>query len=320
MPLIGTFGAGAGRAFGLTAGGGFPFNVQYLVIAGGGAGGLQAGGGAGAGGYRLNTGETSGGSSPSEPALEVITGEEYSITIGAGGVSYGPAPSYPITVPPTPGTASVFASISSLPGGHGGGYSEAIVDAGNAPGTVGSSAARGATGSTYYDVPGTQGYRGGNHGSHSGPAFGSGGGGGAGAVGTDGGSSCGVGGNGLSSSITGSSVTRGGGGGGGGRVAAAGGSGGNGGGGPGTNSSPSTASPGTVNTGGGGGSEGYQQASHGTGGSGGSGFIALKVPTAVTASFSPGVTSSLSTAVPGYRIYSVTATSTGSEKVTFSKA
>jgi hypothetical protein len=318
MPLIGTFGAGSGKAFGFTGASGFPFNIEYLVIAGGGAGGLQAGGGAGAGGYRLNTGETSGGGSPVSTALEVITGDEYSITIGAGGVSYGPAPTYPITVPPTPGTASVFAGITSLPGGHGGGYSESIVDDGNAPGTVGSSAARSST-SIYYEVPGNQGYRGGNHGSHSGPAFGGGGGGGAGSEGTQGGSSCGVGGNGLASSITGSSVTRGGGGGGGGRVAAPGGAGGPGGGGAGSNSSPSNASPGTVNTGGGGGSEGYSQASHGTGGSGGSGFIALKVPSAITASFSPGVTSSLSTAVPGYKIYSVTATSTGSETVKFSK-
>lgn len=319
MPLIGTFGAGAGRAFGLTAGGGFPFNVEYLVIAGGGAGGLQAGGGAGAGGYRLNTGETSGGGSPSEAALEVVTGDEYSITIGAGGVSYGPAPTYPITVPPTPGTASVFASVTSLPGGHGGGYDAPIVNAGNAPGTVGSSAGRDGD-SLYYEVPGTQGYRGGNHGSHSGPAFGGGGGGGAGSVGTQGGSACGVGGNGLASSITGSPVTRGGGGGGGGRVAAPGGAGGPGGGGAGSAGSPTNASPGQTNTGGGGGAEGYQNASHGQGGSGGSGFIALKVPTAVTASFSPGVTSSLSTAVPGYRIYSVTATSTGNETVIFTKA
>jgi hypothetical protein len=37
-----------------------------------------------------------------------------------------------------------------------------------------------------------------------------------------------------------------------------------------------------------------------------------------TATFSGGVTSSLSTAVSGYKIYTVTATSTTSETVTFS--
>jgi hypothetical protein len=37
----------------------------------------------------------------------------------------------------------------------------------------------------------------------------------------------------------------------------------------------------------------------------------------VTANFSSGVTSSLSTAVAGYNIYTVTATSTTSETVTF---
>jgi hypothetical protein len=44
----------------------------------------------------------------------------------------------------------------------------------------------------------------------------------------------------------------------------------------------------------------------------------LKIPSAYTATFSGGVTSSLSTAVSGYKIYTVTATSTTSETVTFS--
>jgi hypothetical protein len=55
-----------------------------------------------------------------------------------------------------------------------------------------------------------------------------------------------------------------------------------------------------------------------TGGAGGSGVVIIKVPDTVTASFSAGVTSSLSTAVAGYNIYTVTATSTTSETVTFS--
>jgi hypothetical protein len=42
------------------------------------------------------------------------------------------------------------------------------------------------------------------------------------------------------------------------------------------------------------------------------------VPDNITATFSGGVTSSLSTAVSGFNIYTVTATSTTGETVTFS--
>jgi hypothetical protein len=55
-----------------------------------------------------------------------------------------------------------------------------------------------------------------------------------------------------------------------------------------------------------------------TGGSGGSGVVIIKVPDTITATFSGGVTSSVSTAVSGFKIYTVTATSTTSETVTFS--
>jgi hypothetical protein len=53
------------------------------------------------------------------------------------------------------------------------------------------------------------------------------------------------------------------------------------------------------------------------GGAGGSGVVIIKVPDTVTATFSGGVTSSLSTAVAGFNIYTVTATSTTGETVTF---
>jgi hypothetical protein len=46
--------------------------------------------------------------------------------------------------------------------------------------------------------------------------------------------------------------------------------------------------------------------------------VIIKVPDTVTATFSGGVTSSLSTAVSGFNIYTITATSTTSETVTFS--
>ena len=316
MPLIGTFGAASAKGLGLTSGGGVPFDVQYLIVAGGGAGGLQAAGGAGAGGYRLNTGETSGGQSSSEAALELTTGEEYSIVIGAGGVSAPPAPVYPITTPPTPATDSIFSTIISTAGGTGGGYDLPAPIGPDVFGQGGSGAAN-STGTLYPGITG-QGSAGGNF-IHTGPGYAGGGGGGAGGAGNNGGGNGGTGGVGLESDITGSNVFRAGGGGSGTRPGSSAGSGGNGGGGSGTTSSPSFASPGTINTGSGGGGEGYSQAGHGGGGSGGSGFVAIKVPDSITATFSAGVTSSLNTGVSGYRIYSVTATSTGSETVTFAK-
>jgi hypothetical protein len=51
---------------------------------------------------------------------------------------------------------------------------------------------------------------------------------------------------------------------------------------------------------------------------GGSGVVIIKIPDTRTASFSGGVTSTTSTAVAGYNIYTVTATSNTNETVTFS--
>jgi hypothetical protein len=48
--------------------------------------------------------------------------------------------------------------------------------------------------------------------------------------------------------------------------------------------------------------------------------VILKVFSGITSTFSSGVTFSLSTAVSGYNIYTVTATSTTSETVTFNLA
>jgi hypothetical protein len=52
------------------------------------------------------------------------------------------------------------------------------------------------------------------------------------------------------------------------------------------------------------------------GAAGGSGVVIIKVPSTYTATFSGGVTSSLTTS-GGFNIYTVTATSTTSETVTF---
>ena len=71
---------------------------------------------------------------------------------------------------------------------------------------------------------------------------------------------------------------------------------------------------GDTNTGGGGGGA---QASNLNPGDGGSGFIVIKIPDTITATFSSGVTKSSSTG-GGFKTIQVTATSSGSETVTFS--
>jgi hypothetical protein len=45
--------------------------------------------------------------------------------------------------------------------------------------------------------------------------------------------------------------------------------------------------------------------------------VIIKIPAANTATFSGGVTSSLNSGVSGYKIYTITQTSTTSETVTF---
>ena len=77
-------------------------------------------------------------------------------------------------------------------------------------------------------------------------------------------------------------------------------------------------SPGDANKGGGGGGAGHSgTVNTGDGGNGGSGVVILKYPSAFTATFSGGVTQTTSTS-GGYKISTVTATSTTSETVSFS--
>lgn len=310
MPLLTTFGGGSAGGFGQRKGGGPKiFDALYLVIAGG-AGGSVDGCGGGAGGYRnSNPGEASGANSSAESALSLETGVAYTVTVGAGGGgSYGDT---------TYGSAqedSVFANISSAFGGNNNFSPNPLGKNGGSGGGAGyfsnsygsGTANQGQPGSTPTDV--------------SNPYQAGGGGGGAysGASTKDGG-------NGLSSSITGSSVTRAGGGGGGGRNTVTAGNGGSGGGGAGTPQGipgpTQIGQPGTTNTGSGAGAGGQGPSGPNLarpgGGNGGSGLVVIKVPDTITATFSPGVTSSTITSVPGFNIYSVTATSTGSETVTF---
>jgi len=93
-------------------------NVDYLVIAGGGAGGQTSGtnnsrgaGGGGAGGYRTSygTGNISGANSAVETTLVLNKGQEYALEVGAGSpVKY------------VNGSASNFATVSTVGGGFGG--------------------------------------------------------------------------------------------------------------------------------------------------------------------------------------------------------
>ncbi len=225
--------------------------VEYLVIAGGGAGGTgNTTGGGGAGGYRTATGFS-------------VSATTYPITVGAGGAGSATDQSG------ADGEDSVFSSITSIGGGGGGARFTGAGDGGSGGG-VGhdgfsfSAPGQGTAGQGYDGGPG-----------YTVPVQGGGGGGGASEAGKEGDSTNGGdGGDGLSSSITGSAVTRAGGGGG--CIVAwitgTGGSGGAGGGGAGT--SGSTANDGAVNTGSGGG--GVSTDSPATGASGGSGVVILR--------------------------------------------
>ena len=251
--------------------------TDYLVIAGAGAGGTYYGGGGGAGGYRTGTLTVSG----------LCT-----VTIGAGGSGSTVQDSI------TSGTNSVFASITSTGGGKGGGYapSAGVYRPGTAGGSGGGGGGTGLPdGAGGAASPSGQGNAGGNG---QASANGGGGGGGAGSVGTTATTGTnGTGGSGLSSSITGSAVTRAGGGGG--YLGAAGGSGGGGAGG----GSASNGVAGTVNTGGGGGGA----LANRTSGNGGSGVVILKYADTLTITIGAGLTGSTAAPSGGFKVTTITA-------------
>jgi hypothetical protein len=240
-------------------------NVEYLVVAGGGSGGMAPGaatystGGAGAGGYRTGTG------------LNLPTVCSYAVVIGAGGTNNAN------------GNPSSFSTITSCgggrggsnglgcPGGSGGGH-------GIEPRTTPGPGAAAATGIAGQGCPGgTMTLACGNSGS---------GGGGAGEAGfgcrmrNDPGvpqDSGGSGGNGLSSSITGTPIAYAGGGGGIGAPTTCGGAGGSGGGGRGSvGGGADCAENGVANRGGGGG--GANGPSPASARAGGSGIVVVRYP------------------------------------------
>jgi hypothetical protein len=263
--------------FSVSSIGGYGSNVEYLVVAGGGGGGggWQAGGG-GAGGYRSSvSGESSGGGASAESAFPVSASPgSYTVTIGAGGVGGQPSPGSFGAFTGSQGGPSSFGPITST----GGGYGATYINPGDNPGGPGGSgggagdSGTSATASGGTGTPG-QGYNGGGRSGPYAPNYTGGGGGGAGGVGSTGGTSLAPGGNGVASSITGSSVIRAGGGGGGSYSLSVGGTGGSGGGGTGGGGSPATNSTeGTYSTGGGGGGQGTLA----VGSNGGSGIVVVR--------------------------------------------
>ena len=261
--------------------------VSYVVVAGGGSsGGGETAGGGGAGGYREVKSPSAPYTAspldgyPSAPNRVTITATAFPITVGAGGAAPSASPAY---VRGNSGNNSIFSTITSAGGGGGG--ARLSPHPANDPGVAGGSggggtglsgaAGTGGAGNTPPVSP-AQGSAGGTGACSPGNSQGSGGGGGATSAGgnhTNPGG--GPGGNGATSLITGSPVTRAGGGGGGlfgpGPVGAA----GPGGGGVGGRASPnSDGAAGTANTGGGGGSEGGPGSAHGN--AGGSGVVIIR--------------------------------------------
>jgi hypothetical protein len=229
----------------------FP-RVNFLVIAGAGSGGSGGGAGGGAGGYRTSYG-TSGANSPAEDEFPLFIGTTYTITVGAGGSAPGgnSRGNY--------GSDSVFATITSIGGGSGGGNFGTSMGGGSG-GSGGGGGWNASTGGAGTANQGQNG--GGNLSQYQG-------GGGGGASGTGG--ATGVAGAGLSIDITGTAVTR-----------AQGGSGGQ----------TSSGATGGVNTGSGGGGCYFSNC---PAGAGGSGLVVLRMPTADysgTTTGSPTVTTS----------------------------
>ncbi len=233
-------------------------DAEYLIVAGGGAGGKANAGGGGAGGLLTNFGGT---------ALSLTPSVVYTVTVGAGGAAVSG------NARGNNGANSVLSGtgITTLTaiGGGGGGSDTASGGVGADGGSGGGSDYDSNTGGS-----GTagQGNDGGDANNPSGQ-YGAGGGGGAGGAGTGGSTSAGgVGGVGLSNSITGSAVFYAGGGGGS-TASAGGGAGGNGGGGAGGDGGAGSATDGTDGLGGGGGGIDGGSPS----GAGGDGVVILSV-------------------------------------------
>lgn len=246
--------------------------VDYLIVAGGGSGGSRIGGGGGAGGLLQGTG------------LSVGAGEN-AVVVGDGGEA----------VKSTPGTQgnnggnSSYYGQTAIGGGGGGYYNLSNGSPGGSGGGGGGNSSGGAGGSH------TSG-QGNNGGAGMASHSQAGGGGGAGMVGGNAGTdNGGTGGDGIASSISGSSVYYAGGGGGASDASA--GYGGNGGGGAG-GINVANATSGTANTGGGGGgARNNADGSNVYSGAGGSGIVIIRLAGEATETPTP-TTTNTSTNTP----------------------
>jgi hypothetical protein len=267
-------------------------NMSFLVVGGGGGG---AGGGAGGGGYIAAwNDEPSGGSAAPVPNLNVESGDQFNVTVGAGGAAGAVT-----TANGTKGNNSRLGLYVA----EGGGFGAADTTSGSGGGVAGGSGGSGGGGAVFFENATGAGGKtiillGRDGGAATLPTavgYSAAGGGGAGGVGSsvaeDTGTlgTGGLGGAGLASTITGSSVTR-----------AAGGIGyfrtGN--------------NAGAANTGDAG--DGKDTSGAGSGFAGGSGVVIIRVPSSVTFTIGPGLTSSSAT-VGSDTVYTFTA---GSDTVT----
>jgi hypothetical protein len=267
--------------------------VDYLVIAGGGAGGNggappglggAASGGGGAGGFREGYNPGSYTASPLATTALPVTATGYPITVGAGGSAF---PSPVCGAQNNPGSNSVFSTITSTGGGAGGGWAP-LPAANGLPGGSGGGAADTNLGAVLGagNTPPVSPPQGNSGGAGTTPNGSGGGGGGATGAGQVGNAANpgpanavgGVGGTGATSSINGTPTGRAGGGGGGaggdlpagpagtgGTATQGGGAGGN---------TGVAGSVGTINTGGGGGGGGANPGK--AGGAGGSGIVIIR--------------------------------------------
>lgn len=257
-----------------------PIEVDFLLIAGGGSGGNSqsknyGGGGGGAGGYICSlTGELSGENSSPVAKKLMLPGQNYSVTIGAGGSG-----TQNRTGGQNGGNDSVFDNITANFGGAGESGSTRSGSNLSGGGSGGGAESYSGPGGPFGGTP-NQGHSGGT----SGPYERAGGGGGAGENGFGGG---GRGGNGIQSSINGTPTYRAGGGGGG--FINSGSPGGLGGGGA-MNSPYKHGAPGQAHTGSGGGGSSRGDQNY-ISGSGGSGILILNYPDTYSASLSSGATS-----------------------------
>ena len=159
--------------------------AEYLIVAGGGSGGIMhRSAGAGGGGFRIYSTAPGCNSPLVAPAGFTVAASPYAVVVGAGAA----APSYPTCTPGVQGgTSSVFC-LASAGGGGGGNYCGPKIvggDGGSGGGGGGGPGGPGAAGSgNTPPVSPAQGTDGGTGGNESGPTRAGGGGGGAGTGGS----------------------------------------------------------------------------------------------------------------------------------------